>query len=156
MDEAVKQTEARPARSTALASWVARPEVLTGALVAFVLVLAVIRVWLAGKIATPWIMSDEFLYSELARSFADSHRLLVRGCGLSDLQRRLSATRFAGLACGVDGDHYTLVKTINVVLMTIALIPVYLWSLRLMRPVYAVVATALVALLPAFVYTGRS
>ena len=49
---------------------------------------------------------------------------------------------------------YTLAKTINVVLMTAALIPVYFWSRRLMRPVYAVVATALVALLPAFVYTG--
>ena len=24
------------------------------------------RVWLARKIATPWIMSDEFLFSELA------------------------------------------------------------------------------------------
>ena len=49
---------------------------------------------------------------------------------------------------------YMVAKTINVVLMTVALIPVYFWSRRLMRPVYAVVATALVALLPAFVYTG--
>ena len=154
MDEAVKRPEARPARATALARWIARPAVLTGALAAFVLVLVVIRVWLARKIATPWIMSDEFLYSELARSFADSHQLLVRGADypINSVGYPLLVSP-AWLAASMT-TTYTLVKTINVVLMTIALIPVYLWSLRLMRPVYAVVATALVALLPAFVYTG--
>jgi hypothetical protein len=154
MDEAVKRPEARPARSTAPVRWIARPEVLTGALAVFVLVLVVIRVWLARKIATPWIMSDEFLYSELARSFADSHQLLVRGADypINSVGYPLLVSP-AWLTASM-ATTYTLVKTINVILMTIALIPVYLWSLRLMRPVYAVVATALVALLPAFVYTG--
>ena len=154
MDDVAQQTEARPARPTALASWIARPGTLAGALVGFVLVLAVVRIWLASKIATPWIMSDELLYSELARSFADSHHLLVRGASYPINSVGYPLLVWPAWLAGSMTTTYTLVKTINVILMTIALIPVYLWSLRLMRPVYAAVATALVALLPAFVYTG--
>src|SRR5688572_6531051 len=42
-----------------------------------------VRIWLADKIATPWIMVDELIYSDLARSFADSGKLLMRGTDLS-------------------------------------------------------------------------
>jgi hypothetical protein len=31
-----------------------------------------VRIWLAGRIATPWIMIDELIYSEMAKSFASS------------------------------------------------------------------------------------
>ena len=40
------------------------------AIPAMVLVALLARVWLSRKIATPWILSDELTYSELADSFA--------------------------------------------------------------------------------------
>ena len=151
MTEVVERTQARPAR---VAEWIARPGVLTAALGAFVLLLGFIRIWMAHEIAAPWIMGDELLYSELARSFADSHQLLVRGASYPIYNVGYPLIVFPAWLTGSMATTYTVAKTINVVLMTVALIPVYFWSRRLMRPVYAVVATALVALLPAFVYTG--
>ena len=48
--------------------------------VAGIVVLAafVVRLVLAHRIVTPWIMIDELLYSELAKNFADSGEFLVR------------------------------------------------------------------------------
>jgi hypothetical protein len=151
MSQAVERTQARPART---ANWIARPWVLTAALGAFVLILGAVRVWMAHEIATPWIMGDELLYSELARSVADSHQLLVRGASYPIYNVGYPLVVSPAWLAASMATTYTAAKTINVVLMTVALIPVYFWSRRLMRPVYAVVATALVALLPAFVYTG--
>ena len=151
MNEALERTQARASR---VGDWVARPAVLTGALCAFVLVLGAIRIWMAHEIATPWIMGDELLYSELARSFADSHQLLVRGASYPIYNVGYPVIVSPAWLAGSMATTYTLAKTINVILMTAALIPVYFWSRRLMRQVYAVVATALVALLPAYVYTG--
>jgi Dolichyl-phosphate-mannose-protein mannosyltransferase len=154
MDEAVESTEARPERAGSGAAWATRTDVLTIALVVFVLVLVAIRIWVSRKIVTPWIMSDELLYSELARSFAGGHGFLVRegSYPIYNVGYPLLVSP-AWLARSM-ATTYELAKAINVVLMTTALIPVYFWSRRLMRPVYAVVATALVALIPAFVYTG--
>lgn len=151
MNEAVERTQAR---ATRVGDWVARPAVLTAALGAFVLLLGAIRIWMAHEIATPWIMGDELLYSELARSFADSHQLLVRGASYPIYNVGYPLIVSPAWLAGTMATTYTLAKTINVILMTAALIPIYFWSRRLMRPVYAVVATALVALLPAYVYTG--
>jgi hypothetical protein len=141
-------------RAGAFAGWAARRDVLTAALVVFVVVLAGIRIWLAAKIVTPWIMSDELLYSELARSFADDHHFLVRGAFYPVYNVGYSLLVSPAWLAGSMATTYKLAKAINVVLMTLALIPVYFWSQRLLRPAYAVLATALVALLPAFVYTG--
>ncbi len=151
MAQAVKQTQARATRWT---EWVAQTRVLTASLVVFVLVLAAIRIWMAHQIATPWIMGDELIYSELARSLADSHQLLVRGASYPIYSVGYPLLVSPAWLAASMATTYMIAKTINVVLMTVALIPVYFWSRRLMRPVYAVVATALVALLPAFVYTG--
>lgn len=147
MNEAVERTQAR---ATRVSDWVARPAVLG----AFVLFLGAIRIWMAQEIATPWIMGDELLYSELARSFADSHQLLVRGVSYPIYNVGYPLIIAPAWLSGSMATAYTLAKAINVVLMTTALIPIYFWSRRLMRPIHAVVATALVALLPAYVYTG--
>jgi hypothetical protein len=44
-----------------------------------VIVSAGIRYALARRIVAPWIMVDELVYSELAKSFADAGRFLLRG-----------------------------------------------------------------------------
>jgi hypothetical protein len=134
-----------------------RPEagrLLGLALAAFVLVLAGIRLWLASRIETPWIMSDELLYSELARSFADDSHFLVRE-GFYPVYN-VGYPLLVGPAwlAGSMATTYTIVKAINVVLMTTALVPLYLWARRLVSPGYAAIATALTALMPSFLYTG--
>ena len=80
---------------------------------ALVVVSAGIRYALARRIVAPWIMVDELIYSELAKSFADGGRFLLRGehtaaYGLvypALLARRgRSSTRPAGVRGG-EGDQ---------------------------------------------------
>jgi len=42
------------------------------------LVSVLARVWLAGAVKTPWILVDEFLYSEQAKSFAAHANYSIR------------------------------------------------------------------------------
>ena len=49
---------------------------------------------------------------------------------------------------------YELAKAINVVLMTSAVVPFYLWARRLVPPWYSVLGTAFFLALPIFAYTG--
>lgn len=149
MDPAVES------REVGLGGWAVRREVLLAALAVFVVALAAIRLWMTGKIATPWIMSDELLYSELARSFADQHHLLVRGASYPVYSAGYPLLISPAWLAGSMATTYSVAKAINVVLMTLSLVPVYFWSRRLVRWPYALVATGLVALLPAFVYTGE-
>src|SRR5262249_44622338 len=39
---------------------------------------AAIRFWLSRRMVAPWIMVDELIYSELAKSFAEHGRFLIR------------------------------------------------------------------------------
>lgn len=150
MHEAV----AHESRLEHVRSWGSRRTILTAALAGFVLILFALRLWLTRKIATPWIMSDELLYSELARSFADSGHFLVRDEFYPIYNVGYPLLISPAWLAGSMKTTYELAKVINVVLMTIGLIPLYLWSRRLMRPLYAVLATALAACMPAFLYTG--
>jgi len=43
----------------------------------------VVRYWIARRIATPWILLDEVIYSELAKSLASNGDPLVRGASIS-------------------------------------------------------------------------
>ena len=49
---------------------------------------------------------------------------------------------------------FTAAKAINTVLMTLACVPLYLWARRLLSEGWALVAAALLLLLPAFAYTA--
>src|SRR5471032_2386723 len=46
---------------------------------AIVVASAVLRITLAHRVVTPWIMVDELIYSELAKSLAANGHFLVRG-----------------------------------------------------------------------------
>ena len=57
-----------------------RSTVGTALVLAGVLLLAVLlRLLLVRRIPAPWIMGDELLYSELARSFAENGNFVLRG-----------------------------------------------------------------------------
>ena len=147
---------------TSRASWAERAQPLTrisARSAAFVLggILLVsvgLRLWLTREITTPWIMIDELLYSEMAKSFASSGHFLVR-----DAPTGLNSVVYPALISPAwlvhpMGTTYGLAKAINVLLMTSAGIPVYLWARRLVAPVYALLAVVLTLLMPSFVYTG--
>jgi hypothetical protein len=114
---------------------------------------ALTRLWLARDISAPWIMMDEVVYSELAKSFASSGEFLIREypTALFTLYAILIAPawRFQSVDTA-----YTLTKAINVGLMTLAAVPVFFWARRIASPGYGLLATGLVLAMPAYVYTG--
>lgn len=111
------------------------------------------RLWLTRDIVAPWIMMDELVYSELAKSFASSGELLIREypTALFTLYSIILAPAWASDSSAT---AYAASKAINVGLMTLAAVPVFFWARRITSPLYAVLATAFVLAMPAFVYTG--
>jgi hypothetical protein len=116
-------------------------------------VAALVRLWLTREIPAPWIMMDEVVYSELAKSFASSGEFLIREypTALFTLYAILIGPAWAWDSVDT---AYTLTKAINVGLMTLAAVPVFFWARRIASPRYGLLATALVLAMPAFVYTG--
>ena len=100
-------------------------------LAAIVVVSIAVRVALARRIVAPWIMVDEIVYSELAKSFAAHGHFLVRGVpshGYGFVYPVLIAP--AWRLFGRDPDAYAAAKAINGVLMSLAAIPAYLLARR--------------------------
>ena len=112
------------------------------------------RIWLSAEIVTPWIMADEFLYSEMAKSFAASGQFLVRDAPTGINNVVYPALISPAWLAHPMGTTYALAKAINVVVMTSTAIPLFLWARKLVAPVFALVAVALTLLMPAFIYTG--
>lgn len=124
------------------------------AAIAVVLLAILLRIVLSRRMPAPWIMSDEITYSELAKSFADSHRMLYHG------HPRVFQTIypvFVSPAWLVDPipTAYGIAKALNAILMSLAAIPFWFWARRLMPSGHALVALVLFLLLPAFVYTNE-
>ena len=133
--------------STRLGGW---PLLVSGA----VLLVLAVRIWVAFKIATPWIFLDELLYGELAKSIASGGHLWVRGVP-ADIPSVLYPAAIAPAWLLNDvGTAYQFAKAINVVLMTAACIPTYFWARRLVPPVWAATAVGLVLVMPSMLYTG--
>ena len=124
-------------------------------LVAIVAGSFVVRAWLARGMLGPFIMVDELIYSELARSLADSGELLVRdvsspGYGIVyPLLISPAYAVFEGLT-----DAYAAVKTLNALVMSLAAIPAYLLARRVVGPGLSLLAAVLAVSLPSLVYTG--
>jgi hypothetical protein len=115
-----------------------------------VVLLATLFHWLQSRgHVTPAVFTDELLFSELARSFAEGGGLRVRDEPFffptvvpSLLQTPVWLASSMPLA-------YELAKALNAVLMCSAAIPAYWLSRRLVRPAYALlVAVATVACAP--------
>ena len=123
-------------------------------LAGFLLAAFVVRLVLAHRVATPWIMVDEFIYSELAKSFSDRSEFLIRET--ASPFRNLAYPALISPAWMADSVEtaYDLARAINVTLMVLTAIPVFLWGKRLMSPAYALLPAALVLLMPSLTYTG--
>jgi hypothetical protein len=124
-------------------------------LVAIVVVSSAVRMALAHRIVTPWIMVDELIYSELAKSLAAHGHFLIRGVpsnGYGFVYPALIAPAFR-LFDSVPR-AYAVAKDINAVVMSLAAIPVYFLARRLVAPMPALVAAALSLVIPSLLYTG--
>jgi Dolichyl-phosphate-mannose-protein mannosyltransferase len=135
------------ARVRALPPWV----VLT----AIVVCSALLRIALARKMVAPWIMVDELIYSELAKSFAHSGHFLVRGVpshGYGFVYPMLIAPAFR-LFTSIP-DAYAAAKAIDSIVMSLTAIPTYFLARRVVSPWYALLAALLAVAVPSMVYTG--
>lgn len=124
------------------------------AVAGLLLVAVAARIAVDRHVHAPWIMLDELQYADAARSFAADGHYLFRDhpYALPTIYPALiSPAWFAGSV----QTAYTLVKTINVLLMVAGAIPLYLWARRLVAPVWTVVAVVLYLAIPGFMYTAE-
>ena len=128
-----------------------------------------IGVWLAGIVAVsagvhllfalwvpaPWLFIDEFMYSELGKSFAATGHFAIRdvqGVEYGPLYPLLIAPAYAAFD---NLPHaYMAVKVINSVVMSTAAVPAYFLARRLLSRRGALAAAALALVLPSMVYVA--
>jgi glycosyltransferase involved in cell wall biosynthesis len=126
-----------------------------GWLALLVLVSIFVRWWLASRVVAPWIMVDELIYSELAKSFAATGHFLIRGQHhgaygflypmlISPAWRLFSSVPMA----------YAVAKVIGSVAMSLTAVPVYFLARRVLRPVPSLLAASLSVAVPSMLYTG--
>jgi len=116
---------------------------------------AAVRIALAHRMVAPWIMVDELIYSELAKSLAGHGRFLVRGVpstGYGFVYPALIAP--AWRLHGAIPDAYATAKQINAVVMSIAAVPAYALARRLLAIGPSLAVAVLTVLIPSMLYTG--
>ena len=124
-------------------------------LTALVVASAVFRYGLSRRVVAPWIMVDELIYSELAKSFAATGHFLIR-----DVHHGAYGAVYPLLIApawrvfGSVPDAYAAAKTIGSVLMSLTAIPVYFLARRLLSPLWSLLAALLAVAVPSMMYTG--
>ncbi len=124
-------------------------------LVGLVVFSAVFRYGLSRRVVAPWIMVDELIYSELAKSFAATGHFLIRDThhGAYGAVYPILIAPAWRLFASVP-DAYAAAKTIGSVVMSLTAIPVYFLARRLLPPLSALIAAALAVAVPSMMYTG--
>ena len=124
-------------------------------LVAIVSVSFVVRAWLARGMLGPFIMVDELIYSEMAKSFASDLSFAVRGVparGYGAVYPIVISPAYA-LYDRIP-DVYAAIKTINSLVMSLAAVPAYLIARRVVGKWSALLAALLTVVVPSMVYTA--
>jgi hypothetical protein len=112
------------------------------------------RWWYGRGMVAPFIMVDELIYSELARSLAAGHGLEVRGEPyLVSLVYPLLLAPVYALFDSLP-DAYAAVKLVNAIVMSLAAIPAYLLARRVLPTGLSLLAALLAVAVPSMVYTG--
>jgi hypothetical protein len=124
-------------------------------LTALVVFSAVFRYGLSRRVVAPWIMVDELIYSELAKSFADTGHFLIRGAdqGAYGIVYPLLISP-AWRLFGAVPDAYAAAKTIGAVLMSLAAVPAYFLARRVVPPLSSLLVAVLTVAVPSLMYTG--
>jgi hypothetical protein len=124
-------------------------------LAGIVITSAGIRFLLARDMVAPWIMVDELVYSELAKSFAAHGHFLVRGVpshGYGFVYPVLIAPAWRIFSSVPDA--YQAAKVANAVIMSLAAVPAYFLARRLLAAPFALVVAALTVAVPSMLYTS--
>jgi glycosyltransferase involved in cell wall biosynthesis len=114
----------------------------------------VVHLALALRVVSPWIMADELIYSDMARSFADTGHFLVRGASapygfVYPLLLSIPYKLFGPMT-----EVYRWSRALDALVMASVVVPTYLLARRVVRPGAALAAAALAVAVPGMVYTG--
>ena len=124
-------------------------------LVAVVALSVAVRWVLGRRTIAPWIVVDEIIYAELAKSFAAGDGFAIRG---EDVGAALGvvypilispAYLFDSLV-----DAYAAAKVINAVAISLVAVPAYFLARRVVSPAASVVAALMSVAVPALLYSG--
>jgi hypothetical protein len=124
---------------------------LTGIVVAS----AALRVWLVRAMPAPFVFVDELIYSELAKSVADTGAFAVRGVptsGYSTLYPILLAPAYA-LVDALPA-AYGVAKATNAVAMSLAAVPAWLVTRRVAGRGLALLCAAIAVAVPSMAYAA--
>ena len=124
-------------------------------LAALVVVSTGVRYALGRRLVAPWIMVDELIYSELAKSFGTAGRFLVRdqaSAAYGVVYPAVIAPAWAAFA--EIPDAYAAAKGINALAMSLAAIPAYLLARRVLGKGSSLVVAVLALAVPSMLYTG--
>lgn len=120
-----------------------------------VLVSAAFRIWLVRGMVGPFVFVDEAIYSELARSLADSGSFAVRELpvsGYSKLYPALIAPSY--VLHGNLVDAYAAAKATNAIAMSLSAVPAYLLARRVVSERLALLGAVIAVAVPSMAYTG--
>lgn len=117
-------------------------------------VAVVVALSLGLRLVSPWIMVDELVYSDMARSFAATGHFLIRGVhgNYGFLYPLLLSPVYS--AIGPMSDVYQWERVVNALLMCSAVFPAYLLARRVVRRPSALAAAALAVALPSLAFVG--
>ena len=122
---------------------------------ALVTVSTLVRFAFARHMVAPWIMIDEIVYSELAKSFAATGHFAVRDVptgGYGVVYPVLISPAYA-LFRSIP-TAYSALKGINSLLMSLAAVPAYLLARRVVSMWSALVVALLAVAIPSTLYAG--
>jgi glycosyltransferase involved in cell wall biosynthesis len=113
-----------------------------------------VQLALGLRLPSPWIMVDELVYSDMARSFAATGHFLIRGThGNYGFVYPLLISPSYRIFDSMQ-DVYTWARTIDALLMASAVFPAYLLARRVVRRPAALGAAALAVAIPSMAYVG--
>jgi hypothetical protein len=124
-------------------------------LVGLVALSTAIRYVFTRHAVAPWIMVDELIYSELAKSFAASGHFLVRDHTTGSygyVYPVLISPAWAVFKSVPDA--YAAAKGINSLVMSLAAVPAYFLARRVLGSWLSLAAAALAVAIPSLVYTS--
>jgi glycosyltransferase involved in cell wall biosynthesis/4-amino-4-deoxy-L-arabinose transferase-like glycosyltransferase len=127
----------------------------TWAWLAVVYILSVVvQLALGLRLRSPWIMVDELVYSDMARSFAATGHFLIRGehGNYGPVYPLLLSPVYALL--GPMSEVYRWARVVDALVMSSAVLPAYLLARRVVRTPAALVAAALAVAIPSMAYVG--
>jgi hypothetical protein len=120
-----------------------------------VVVSTLVRIAFGRRMAAPWIMVDELVYSELAKSLAETGRFAWRGEPISaygPVYPLLLSPAYA-IHEAVPA-AYAAMKAMNALLMTLAVVPAYALARRVASVPLALLTALLAVSVPSMLYTG--